>query len=116
MSRAVGDHVCRERPACDLVEDERYRCFDVRIEADRGRVDDEIGARRHPEAAPGRLDGDLGDEALQQRAELAAAFGASVDHRDARGAGEGELDPDRPGGASCVQEHDPGSIRVQPAP
>ena len=54
--RRVRDHVGDERPAGDLGEVERHVRVHVGIEADRGRVDDEVGVGRDSVAAAERLD------------------------------------------------------------
>ena len=110
------DHVRDERLARDVVERERDERVDVRVETDRGRVDDEVGVAGHTKPSSSsstRIT--VGTSMPEERAQLPPPCCASVDDRGWPPARE-ELGRDRPRRAAGAEHDDPRARRVAPAP
>jgi hypothetical protein len=107
----VGDHHLRAERG-EIEVDSR---LDIGIEADRRRIDDDVGGCRYLERAlpghfrrPRRAERELrlGRRLLvEERDECLATVMTTVDDRDLAGTGKRELDPDRPGRAAGAEHH-----------
>ena len=106
-ARRVRDDVGHDHGRAQGFDVDRHTAVDVRIEPDRGRIDDDVRLRRDLVVA--LLNDEIGAGAgrlVEEISERAAAGLAAVHDRDAGRAGECKLDADRPRGAARPEHHD----------